>query len=584
MSEEEIRDVVDDASEPAAGDDRDCPIVALGQRNGQFYFIGTSGEIRVFEPRHFTNMGIVSLFGGGTQWLWKNFPKRARESEEIVGFSLSAAGAFLMRRAAAAGLWNEETPIRGPGVWRDDKKQPLAHCGDMLFVQQGERPKWIAAGVYLGSAIYPAAPAITRPCEIVAAGDDARKLLDCIGLWKWKEPHAPRMALGWIGLAMLGAAPLWRVHFLVSGARGGGKSRLVGLLQRALGGWAYMTNNFSEAGLRSALTNQARALLLDEAENTLGDNRVGKVIELLRLMSGGEGARGVRGTAEGGARSFQVAAPAFLAAINAPQLEPQDRSRIFEAEIAKPDGKNVAKLEEADAFAEKASPGLRARALAGWQRFLDNFEVYRAELLRSRPVKDKSDQEAPLCDVRQADQWASLLAAADMMLHDTAIDSDSAEAAVESLAEVLKSYVEEDVEEDDARQCLATLMTTQIEHWRGGAKSTIGRLVELGLEDGGRDERDALRVYGLRLDFTSTDAPRLAVANRHEGLSAIFRNTRWRDGGWKRALLRLDKAVAADKPVRFHGFLSRAIVIPAEHLPQLAKKPAPPPEPMPNDF
>ncbi len=107
------------------------------------------------------------------------------------------------------------------------------------------------------------------------------------------------------------------------------KTWLAELLAVALGGAAHpLQNNFTEAGIRQALTGEARALILDEAEHDEGGRRIKAVIETIRHMSGAAGARVVRGTAGGTAQAFTLAGPVYLSAVLAGALKPQDRSRI----------------------------------------------------------------------------------------------------------------------------------------------------------------------------------------------------------------------------------------------------------------
>src|SRR5262249_8976514 len=128
------------------------------------------------------------------------------------------------------------------------------------------------------------------------------------------------------------------------------------------------------------------------------------------------------------------------------------------------------------------------------------------------------------------------------------------------------AMINEDREDSDAAQCFSILMTRHVDHWHRGSKSTITRLLQGGLDDGGIEYRDTLLSHGLRLRRENGEWV-LFVASRHEGLKAIFQNTRWREGAWKQALARLDGASMWPDPVRFHGHQSRAVAIPRKHLP-----------------
>ena len=133
--EHAIRQSLARAREPESDPLKESPVVALGQRNGQYYFIAASGELRVLGARDMTAPGhLLSLFDGDRQWLANAFPRKNSEGETTGDFVTKTAAAALMRRCAAAGLWNEDTPVRGVGVWAAGA-DVVAHVGDALIVQ-----------------------------------------------------------------------------------------------------------------------------------------------------------------------------------------------------------------------------------------------------------------------------------------------------------------------------------------------------------------------------------------------------------------------------------------------------------------
>lgn len=562
-----------DGSPPAPPVDADgslagteCPIQPLGQRNGVYYFLARSGEIREMRPRDMTVLGLLSLFDGNGAWLVDNHPKLDRKDKPTGEIDAVGAGAALMRRAAEIGLWRFDTPKRSLGVWRDGAAI-IAHCGETLAIFDGDKVSASPAGIVRPTAVYIAAPAIPSPAEIAASKAETAALYGAIkGLWRFGAPHLPRMVLGFVGAALLGAAPAWRVHILLIGKRGSGKSALLSLIMAALGPQSNYTNDPTEAGLRELLSDEARAIVFDEAGSRGGEEktlRVDAIIGLLRRMAGDEGARSIRGTGAG-ARQFSMAGAAALAAVNAPTLDAQDRSRILEIDMLTADPANKAAVEQAIIDAGAISPALRRRALEGWPRFLDNLQVYRQALIEAQ------------CDARQADQLGTLLAAASMMLADDAIDSDSAALLVDKLGSVIRTYREDDEELSNARRCLGTLLTAGIDHWKSGSKSTLGRLVRLAREPTREQEREALKDYGLRLETNLDGKQELWVANQHGGLERIFASTEWEKGGWRRALEQLgDDVVPGDKPRGFAGAKTRFIVLPELYLPEIEKPVAP---------
>lgn len=568
MSEAAIRAIIADAREITTDDviEDGCPVAALGQRDGRYFFLARSGELRVLAARDLMRNGILSLFDGHTGWLAAQYPKYDREGKATGEINYASAAAGLMRLAATHGLYDADTPVRGAGVWRGIAGTLIAHCGSRLFLSRDGTS--LPAGRLIGDAIYPASTPLQPPSfETGAAGRQiARRIMDALELWAYRDGYAARLLFGWLVVAMLGAAPSWRVHVLVTGQRGCGKSKLTEFVKAALGAQARLANNFTEAGLRQMLTGEARAVMLDEAEGAGTSNRVEPVIELLRQMSGGDGVTGLRGSIGGAAQRFSVTGSAWLSAINAPQLQPQDRSRITEIELRPPNTERAGQVDDAIAFAAEASTKLRGRAIEGWPRFGENLLIFRAALL------DRG------CDGRQADQLGAMLAGAEMMLHDDPVFSDVAREQVASIAGMIANLIVEDEEDSDARQCLSTLLTSPVDHWRGGARSTIGAMVAQAMNPAETELRRALRVHGVRLELDAAAAawmsaldlapPFLLIANRHQMLEGIFRDTRWPDGGWRRSLQRLSGALAAPEAVNFDGAKSRCIIVPREHLPE----------------
>lgn len=575
----------------------ECPLIPLGHLNGVYSFIVKSGEKRDIAARDMSTNGILSLCSGYTDWLRHAFPKFDNDGKQINDWSPRSAAAGLMRLCAKEGLWDPATPTRGLGVWlepdvaalraggptgRAPEPGLIMHVGDGLgFVDDAGDIQFLAVGRKVGRMVYPARPAISRPIRSERSSanglDEAKRLRQSVGIWNFRDPvRGPALWFGWTSAAFLGGAPKWRPHQAVHGARGSGKSTLMRMALAALGDQSKFFDDFSVAGVRVALTNEARAIVLDEAEGE--SDRVVQVIDLLRRMSDGVGASSVRATAGQGTITAQVTGMAYMTAINPPMLTPQDRSRITEIELDPADPANGGRADSAIAWATAASGVLRQRALCGWSRFLENFAVYRAAILELEEGGHRPDG-------RQADQLGTILAAGDMMLLDQPIDAVTAREVVLDYKDYILGIMGQDEEESDARQCLGHLMTSQVESWERGSKLNIGQLVEEAIDaDSAHDrQRQALRMHGLAIVFDPlSKLPILLVANKHGGLSRIYATQRWKDGAWKRALCRLPGVEAYEKLVSFAGWTSRCIAIPADHLPE-PRAPAQPPDAPPDD-
>ena len=133
----------------------DCPVVPLGQNDGEYFFLSPAGEFRrIKEARLGAYSAQLSLFNGDDTYLKARWP-RWRDGE-LVGHNRDQACAGLIAMCAGAGLWDPDTQMRGHGVWRDPDGRVLNHTG----TGGGEVR---AAGLRIGRAVYPRKPRLTRP-------------------------------------------------------------------------------------------------------------------------------------------------------------------------------------------------------------------------------------------------------------------------------------------------------------------------------------------------------------------------------------------------------------------------------------
>ena len=153
MTGEAVHRTVRKAREPDPRDAEDCPITALGQRAGTYYFLSAAGEIRDLKARDLTLLNMVSLFNGDPAWLEDNYAKVDRREKKTGEIDIAAAAAALMRRCAEVGLYRLDTPRRLVGVWRE-AAAVIAHCGDQLVIYESGRRRRAAAGRHHGGALY----------------------------------------------------------------------------------------------------------------------------------------------------------------------------------------------------------------------------------------------------------------------------------------------------------------------------------------------------------------------------------------------------------------------------------------------
>ncbi|MDE1901504.1 MAG: hypothetical protein KGI37_07670 [Alphaproteobacteria bacterium] len=533
-----------------------CDILPLGHAGGRYYFISRDGELREYSARELIRLNIASLFGGNTSWLCDNFPSFSKKGEKIHGaFNGNLSAEWLMRQCHVAGLFDAATPSRRLGVWRS-RDDVVAHFGRNIWYRGHKQP----AGCIVNGAIYPSCSPVREP-DFANPADryECDRLRQNFNAWNFTQDFDADLLFGFLGAALLGGFPKWRVHGLISGERGSGKTTIGEYVMNAIGAQGTSLNEYTEAGVRQSLTNESRVLHLDEGESGGEEqaHRMAKVIGLLRKMSDGVGARIVRGTSGGTAQNSTVTGCVLLTAINPPPLQPQDRSRILSVGIEKAGRATQDDIRLMCQYAADISPRLRARALIGANRFADTFRLYHACLL------------AHGCDARQADLFATLCAGRSLLLHDEIPARDIAERFVADLRFRLSLIMIDDSEAGDGQSCLNRLLDAECAAIRDGIKRSIGQLVSDAIGTLDSPENDKLVPLGLRiLDVKGTHGMErvLFVANDHLGLRRIFHNTPWADGNWRSSLRRLAGVIVSPKPVGV-GRKARGVLIPASLLP-----------------
>lgn len=543
-------------------DENICPVTPLGTLDGNYYFIAPSGELRKLSPRDFTDKFLVSLFAGRTDWLCQNFPSTTRKGQkDFSRFEGSDATFSLMRACHERGLYNPNTPLRGPGVWRAGDR-PILHSGDGIWYHQ----QWMQPGQQLRGSIYTARAALERPdFEHPLSAIEARELRQWFNAWAFIDNIDADLLFGFLGAALLGGFPSWRAHAFVIGERGNGKTKLGEFIMSCLGAQGMSLNDYTEAGLRQSLINEARAIWLDEGEpgsDGAISHRMAAVIRLLRILSGGQGARVARGSSGGVAQNYTVTGCVMLTAINPPPLEPQDRSRIIQISINKPN-LTTSSSQDIDYFIEEAvkrSSKLRARAILGVERFIGAVDLFRRLLVERG------------CDGRQADLFATLLAGRSLLIDDGLPDPDAAQELVNALDSRLGSIFVEDSDSSDGQLCLRRFYDTTCDAIRDGRRMTLGQIIAKERQSPGTHDA-LLDSYGCRLMPDGT----LFIPHMHGQLVKVYSGTAWASGGWRYSLLRLQGVKPSAHPVRVSGSKIRGLLLPRDLLPSLDPEPPQPP-------
>lgn len=538
------------------------PVQALGVNDRTYFFLNARGQFAALPDKDIGRNAIIGLFGGD-DFLRAHWPKWDKSGKFVVNFDHGAMSPVLISSCHDKGIWTPEDNVRSVGSWAEDDGLLVMHCGDFLYLSDGLR---IATGLR-GRMLYPAASPQPHPLAGKAgAGGPAEVLLTKMKSWNWARGELDAMlAIGWIGSAILGAAPDWRPIIWVTGGSGTGKSTLMKLIRWIFGHRAMITSeDATPAGIKHRTKNSSLPVSIDELESEGNNQRARDITKLARISS--SGGESLRGSPSGDAMAFTARNAFMFSSIVIPSLPQQDKNRmaILTLEAVEWEGAQKKREpgedweiddddmpdEEDTILGRRAEWGrigqqLRGRIMAEWPRYKKTFRAYRKAL------------EVAGHNARGQDQFAALGAAFDMLMVD---GLDDVAARATSWADKLPaaSLPETSGYSSSHQACIAHLLGAQLDAWRGGAKESVARLLRRAREeravagDNARESVQVLEQIGIKIFRDKRDeegrAWWIAISHTNPGLARIFNGTDWSGlpgapGAWAQMVGRMPGAV-----------------------------------------
>lgn len=449
-------------------------------------------------------------------------------------YNSMAAGEALIAAARKKGPFKPDR-VRGRGVWRE---------GDQIVLNFGQS---ITSKRYLYLCF--------MPIDLKIGGSfDTARLLELLRQFSWRDPKDAMLMLGWLALAPICGALTWRPHAFVYGPARSGKTTLHHLAGALLEPLAVKADGqSSEAGIRQALGPDSLPVMLDEFESDQHANRLQAVLRLARSASSAD-TPVLRGTPEGRAMQFSLRTTFFFAAINPRGMSPADQSRIVMLELLMHDNTSD---KARHMLAEEAYFRGQGEAWCGHMIGLA------AEVVAAI---DKLEPLIPSGDRRHRQNMATLLGAAFVARHCRVPTEQEAVGLADEFRPLVERHAVE-IERDDAQECLDHLFshvheTNTLGMWVSEARaSEAGKLAH-------EHSHHVLDLHDMRL-YAKPDGVGLILRNGSPSIDRIFRNTRWADGAWQRALRKLDGIFHPQNPVQFRSAKKkeRGIGIPERHLP-----------------
>lgn len=554
-----------------------CPVRPLGVNGKTSYYLDIHGQMRAVEKHD--QQTIMHLFGHQLHRLFVNFPQwdAKTEAPKKGRFDANNAAAAMIQACSERGLFDPDGSVRGVGAWVDDDGRLIYHTGDRLLIGGAEQDPSDHDG-----RIYPAYPPVPAPAPAARDLDPAPRILERLETWRWTRPEIdPVLMLGYVCAQMLGGALAWRPTVWITGPRAAGKSSLQSLMLHLHGGekGLIQSNDATKSGLTSRIGHSSLPVALDELEP--GDERSTKerdIITLARVAS--SGGQWYRGSADQKGAGGNVYSTFLFSSILIPgQLNTADLSRLIMLNLEPfAEGTKTPTL-RADQW-RKAGAQLKRVLIDRWPTWAERLDLWR-EAFGEHGIGG-----------RNADNWATIMAMADMAQHAALPSADMLAGWTARIASTIRADVDEIG--TDADEMLLHLLTKPYDIYRRGEQYTIAQwlMAAASLPGAPRalfgsdtpDDKaelakmcnDKLAKAGLRVVGSGADAWLFIANAKIGGLEELFARSRWAGGAWSQSAARVKgaKSGKATSPRKLLGIQTRGVEIPFASMPGLMAFPA----------
>lgn len=516
----------DDPDEPA-------PFQCIGYDPYQYYFLlGRQRQLFTITKGRFSVSNLQEL--APKKW-WLS---RGCEGEK-GGIAIQEAQDIVVAMQEGAGLFSSDS-LRGAGVWMDAKKIVLNDSDNIIDLEGRVTP----LSEYHGKANY--VRSSIRFGDMMgeaATADEGRALLDLFDACLFQRRIDAIAVAGWSLISPFGGILKVRPHIWLTGRRGTGKTWVLEQYVEELAGpFAHIgSGTDTEAGIRRTLNQDARPVIIDEAEGKDKASRVNmaKILNLARnSFSDGSGYVTMADGSGHGTVRFLIRSCFCFASVNSIQDEGAAiASRIIMAELKKPEtiSEEQAKVAACLRLAKKAMrepERFRRRTFRALPRILEDIRKLRIVLPQY------------LGGQREADLWAPILAAAWSVQSDESVACDAGTTWLEGLVSEDTATRTTTPEDEDRviEHILAAQVITDDRKVR-----TVAELLALAYnaQDAGEAE-GLLGRHGLRI-MAIGGARYLAIACRHDQLSRVLRDTPY-EVGYDAQVKRNHLCVNPDKP------------------------------------
>lgn len=227
----------------------------------------------------------------------------------------------------------EPSRIKGRGVYIDNERLVI-HKGNRLLVDNKE----IDIQDFKTENFYDPRQKLNIPAKEIPSTDTLKNFEAVCKDLSFQNESDYKLLMGWLMLAPLSGALLWRPNVLLTAPAGTGKSTILNYIVEPL---LHFLNPIkkemtTEAGLRQLMGSDAGIFICDEFDTNGGrrdQDRLQNLINLVRVSSSGGSV--ARGTTGGKALAYNANFMTLFAGVNPPVLVEADRTRITELTLTK---------------------------------------------------------------------------------------------------------------------------------------------------------------------------------------------------------------------------------------------------------
>jgi hypothetical protein len=503
----------------------DCPVTPLGRDGKVFFFLTPGGQLVNYEDGKFGKAHMQALFAGDAfRWLVDEFPAISPNGL-LTGFKADLAQIALFSACNQQGVFDAREKVRGLGCWKGPEGELIQHLGDKVLIDGVEHNPGM-----IGAHVYPGRPAVPRP--LPGGQEAAMEVFADLQTWNWARGALDaRLLLGWIACAIMGAALDWRPMIFMTGDAGSGKSSVQERLKKLMGPRLASTVDATPAALRQIVNHDAIGVSFDEIEADMNNTQGTDVMKLARVAA--SGGTTYRGGKDHNASEFTLRGCFAFSAIVPPSMRAQDMQRLAFLRLGplKAGGRMA---DYTDATLKRMGQQIAGRIGEGWDRWAETLRAYEDGMQRIQHNQ------------RGAKQFGTLLAAADLLLHDEIPGADQIDNLVRGLER--NELYEYENADPSWLKVLRHILAAQPDVWRSLGSPSVAEIIRDFInavsEDDRRREQRKLNRAGLAL-VKAKGHLWLAVPGTHQQVAAMFNNSDYRanggDGLWTTTLRGADR-------------------------------------------